>query len=62
MKKNKTTARQDKPAHADIKRDQEIIALCAYYIWEKEGRPEGRREAHWLQAESQMREKYAARD
>jgi len=33
----------------------EEIALCAYYIWEAEGRPEGRAIDHWLQAELQLR-------
>jgi DUF2934 family protein len=33
----------------------EEIALYAYYIWEKEGRPEGRALEHWLQAELQLR-------
>jgi hypothetical protein len=61
MKKNTNSARQDKPVHPDVKQDQEIIALCAYYIWEQEGRPEGKHEAHWRQAEAQMRDKYAAR-
>ena len=30
------------------------VALCAYLIWEKEGRPCGREVAHWLQAEKQL--------
>jgi hypothetical protein len=30
------------------------IALCAYFIWEHEGRPPGREAAHWLQAEAQL--------
>ena len=33
----------------------EQIAACAYLIWEKEGRPHGRHEAHWLQAEKQLK-------
>lgn len=32
----------------------EEIARCAYYIWESEGRPEGRDVEHWLQAELQL--------
>ena len=32
----------------------EQIAKCAYLIWEKEGWPDGRQEAHWLQAEKQL--------
>jgi hypothetical protein len=33
----------------------EQIAMCAYLIWEKEGRPHERHEAHWLQAEKQLK-------
>lgn len=36
----------------------EEIALCAYWIWEKEGRPAGRDAAHWRQAEAQLRADY----
>ena len=32
----------------------EDIAVCAYHIWEHEGRPEGRALEHWLQAELQF--------
>jgi len=32
----------------------EEIALCAFLIWEKEGRPPGRDREHWLQAETQL--------
>ncbi len=30
------------------------IAMCAYGIWEQEGRPAGRALDHWLQAELQL--------
>jgi hypothetical protein len=30
------------------------IAFCAYFIWEKEGRPLDRAREHWLQAETQL--------
>ena len=30
-------------------------AVRAYLIWEEEGRPHGRHEAHWLQAEKQLK-------
>ena len=30
------------------------IAICAYLIWEKEGRPDGCDVAHWLQAEEHL--------
>jgi hypothetical protein len=33
---------------------QHEIAVCAYCIWEKEGRPQGRALNHWLQAELQL--------
>jgi Protein of unknown function (DUF2934) len=33
---------------------REEIALYAYYIWEKKGRPEDRALEHWLQAELQL--------
>jgi hypothetical protein len=32
----------------------EEIAICAYLIWEKEGRPSGQLREHWLQAETQL--------
>jgi hypothetical protein len=32
----------------------EEIAVCAYLIWEHEGRPEGHAMQHWLQAETQL--------
>ncbi len=31
------------------------IAICAYLIWEEEGRPHGRHEVHWLKAEKQLK-------
>ncbi|HEY5704534.1 MAG TPA: DUF2934 domain-containing protein [Terrimicrobiaceae bacterium] len=30
------------------------IAVCAYCIWEQEGKPSGRALDHWLQAELQL--------
>ena len=30
------------------------IAVCAYFIWEQEGKPSGRALDHWLQAELQL--------
>ena len=32
----------------------EEIALCAYLIWDREGRPSGREKEHWFQAETQL--------
>ena len=34
--------------------DPSEIAVCAFFIWEAEGRPEGREREHWLQAEMQL--------
>ena len=31
------------------------IALCAFLIWEKEGRQPGHEQTYWLQAEAQLR-------
>jgi hypothetical protein len=36
----------------DLERE---IATAAYYIWEKEGRPQGRELDHWLRAEHNVR-------
>jgi hypothetical protein len=33
---------------------QKEIALRAYYIWEREGCPEGREAAHWALAEAEV--------
>ena len=33
---------------------QERIRSRAYLLWEQEGRPEGRAEAHWLRAEAEL--------
>lgn len=38
----------------DSKPTAEAIAVCAYLIWEQEGRPEGHTMQHWLQAEAQL--------
>ena len=35
--------------------EREIIAVAAYYIWEKEGHPHGRDLDHWLRAEHNVR-------
>ena len=39
------------------------IARTAYFIWEQEGRPHGRDQAHWFQAETQLTQpgRYAAK-
>ena len=33
------------------------IARTAYLIWEQEGRPHGRDQAHWFQAERRLTER-----
>ena len=33
---------------------EEEITVCAYLIWEHEGRREGRDKVHWRQAEMQL--------
>jgi hypothetical protein len=33
---------------------QQDIGACAYELWEKEGRPNGRDLAHWLEAERML--------
>ena len=37
------------------------IERRAYQIWEEEGRPDGRAEEHWRQAEEDLRERDADR-
>jgi len=38
----------------------EEIAIRAYELYEASGRPEGRDGEHWLEAERELTEKYAA--
>ena len=33
---------------------EDEIAVCAYFIWEQEGKPIGRAPDHWFQAELQL--------
>jgi len=33
---------------------KEEIAVCAFLLWEHEGRPNGRDKVHWHQAETQL--------
>ena len=37
------------------KLDHDTIAFCAYMLWDNEGRPAGRDQEHWLQAEAHLR-------
>ena len=41
------------------KSDEKEIAVCAFFIWEAEGRPDGRQKEHWLQAEMQLEATHA---
>ena len=34
--------------------DNDVIQKRAYTIWEQEGRPEGRHQEHWNQAETEL--------
>ncbi|HEY5811278.1 MAG TPA: DUF2934 domain-containing protein [Terrimicrobiaceae bacterium] len=36
------------------KATEDEVAVCAYFIWEQEGKPIGRALDHWLQAELQL--------
>jgi len=40
-----------KPNPDDIRRK---VELCAYHIWEREGRPQGREYEHWRMAEAEI--------
>ena len=48
MNQANTAAHYIQPTHDEI-------ALCAFLIWEKEGRQPGNEQTYWLQAESQLR-------
>lgn len=48
MNKLDTTPFPHDPTHDEI-------ALCAFLLWEKEGRQPGREQTYWLQAEAQLR-------
>ncbi|UMY16402.1 DUF2934 domain-containing protein [Methylobacterium organophilum] len=37
-----------------MSRDENRVRERAYYIWEDEGRIDGRAEAHWFQAEAEL--------
>ena len=38
----------------NLRPTHEEVAVCAYFIYEAEGRPEDRALSHWLQAETQI--------
>lgn len=39
---------------AYVEPSNEDIAVCAYHIWEREGRPDGKDVVHWVQARAQL--------
>lgn len=41
-------------AAANEDKTEAMIRERAYHLWEAEGRPSGRHEAHWLQAEQEL--------
>jgi hypothetical protein len=41
-------------AEHDMELTQQQISIRAYHIWEEEGRPHGRDQAHWFEAERQL--------
>jgi hypothetical protein len=36
-----------------VEDEEEAIRLTAYFLWEQDGRPEGRQEEYWLRAREQ---------
>ena len=55
--KSQSQSKPESPGQAskwnELERD--IVAVAAYYIWEKEGRPQGHELDHWLRAEHNIR-------
>ena len=51
---NKSNRTPHEPTHDEI-------ALCAFLLWEKEGRQPGHEQAYWLQAEAQLRRHHPER-
>lgn len=56
--KSSTTKQQSESAQVSC----EEIAMRAYEIWQAEGCPEGRDQANWIQAELELKAKYATRE
>jgi hypothetical protein len=48
----------ENPHQPELNPDE--VALCAYLIWEKEGKPHGRDADHWFQAQTLLRAMRAA--
>lgn len=41
--------------------NEQEVRETAYYLWEQEGRPEGKDRAHYFQAEALLRARHASR-
>lgn len=41
--------------------DEATIRTRAYFLWERDGRPEGRADAHWRAARAELEDALAAR-
>jgi Protein of unknown function (DUF2934) len=48
-------ARRDFGAEENLRDSAAAIRARAYDLWEQEGRPEGREQAHWTQAERELK-------
>ena len=59
-KKSKVPTQPNPPERSNYEPDRELIAKHAYHIWEQEGRPDGKQEDHWHQAEVHLR--YTAKE
>jgi len=42
--------------------DKEAVQALSYQIWEREGRPHGRDQEHWFQAEAELAREQAKLD
>ena len=52
--KTKSAPRATARKTAASARQQDELQQRAYELWESEGRPEGREQAHWLQAQHEI--------
>jgi hypothetical protein len=55
MRTKKKSAGRSEPGLPKKEPRLEEIGLAAYFIWEQEGRPQGRDREHWLRAEHSLR-------
>ena len=63
FKRNKattTTAEPRREAAAPVSFPADKIAARAYEIWDRTGRPHGRDQQNWLDAEAELRAEFAA--